>query len=152
MAFHVGLYKLTKADEHTDWSEAADYLFQVSSVVFRLLGDNGNMLADRALNKICNYIDENLSGDLSLTRLADVGGFNSSYLSRLFKQMQGINIREYVSQRRMELAKKLLTETDKKVQEIAAETGYISAHSFARSFRSTEGLSPAEYRQLHRNG
>lgn len=150
IAFSVGLYKLTKVDEHDSWTEAARYLFEVSVAVFDLLGENEHILSDRALNRVNDYILKNLSGDLTLTRLAEVGGFNASYLSRLFKQNTKISISDYVYQRRMELAERLLAETNQKIQDIGVQAGYPSAQSFARAFRSYAGISPAEYRELHR--
>lgn len=97
-----------------------------------------------------DYIAGNLSGDLTLTRLAEVGGFNASYLSRLFKQNTKISISDYVYQKRMELAERLLAQTNRKILDIGEEAGYPSAQSFARTFRSYAGISPAEYRELHR--
>ncbi len=150
IAFSVGLYKLTKVDEHDSWAEAAKYLFEVSVAVFDLLGENEHVLSDRALQRVLDYIAGNLSGDLTLTRLAEVGGFNASYLSRLFKQNTKISISDYVYQKRMELAERLLAQTNRKIQDIGEEAGYPSAQSFARTFRSYAGISPAEYRELHR--
>jgi len=150
IAFSVGLYKLTKVDEHDSWAEAAKYLFEVSVAVFDLIGENEHILSDRALKRVLDYISKNLSGDLTLTRLAEVGGFNASYLSRLFKQNIKESISDYVYQKRMELAERLLAETNQKIQDIGVQAGYPSAQSFARTFRSYAGVSPAEYRELHR--
>lgn len=150
IAFQIGLYKLTKVDEHASWPAAGQYLFEVSNSVFHLLDDNGNVLSDRALKRVTKYIEENLAGDLSLTNLANVGGFNASYLSRLFKQVYKTTISDYIYRKRMNLAKKLLTGSSLKIQDIAVKTGYISSHSFARTFRSYSGISPVEYRELNR--
>ena len=150
IAFEAGTYKLTRVDEHDSWQAAAQYLFEISDAVFRLLGENEFVLSDRALTRIEEYIDEHLDGDLSLTNLADIGGFNASYLSRLFKQSYKVNITDHIYQKRMEYAKKLLAETSYKIQEIGEKAGYHSAQSFTRTFRSYSGLSPAEYRELCR--
>lgn len=150
LAFNVGLYKLTKVDEHNSWAEAAQYLFEVSVAIFNLIGDNEHILSDRALKRILDYISENLSGNLTLTKLAEVGGFNASYLSRLFKQNMKVSISDYVYQKRMEAAAKLLAETNQKIQDIGVKAGYPSAQSFTRAFRNHAGISPAEYRELHR--
>lgn len=149
LAFKIGLYKLMKADEYEDWSEAGQFLFELSGVIFELLGDKENTLTERALARVIQYIEDHLSEDLPLNTLAEVGGFNASYLSRLFKQTCDQTITEYICGKRMEKAKKLLAETDDKIQKISADTGYISAQSFARAFRNYEGISPAEYRDLH---
>ena len=150
LAFRIGMYRLMKADEHENWMEAAQFLFEVSEAVFELLGERENTLTERALNRVIHYIDTHLSEDLPLKTLADVGGFNASYLSRLFRQTCDQTITEYILNKRMDAAKKLLEETDEKIQDISAGTGYISAQSFARAFRNSTGLSPAEWREMHR--
>lgn len=150
IAFQIGLYKLTRVDEHGSWIEASQYLYDVSDVIFKLLGDSGNALSDRALKRVSDYIDKNLAGDLSLTMLANVGGFNASYLSRLFKQIYEITITDYIFEKRMNLAEQLLMSTNRKIQDIALQTGYLSSHSFTRAFRSFKGVTPQEYRELAR--
>lgn len=148
MAFRLGLYKLTMAGEHKDWVEAAEYLTEVSKAIFSLLEGNESTLADHALKRVVNYIEEHLEEELSLTTLAEIGGFNASYLSRLFKQVQKETISEFVLHRRMELAKSLLADSNVKIQDIAMKTGYLSPHSFTRAFRNECGISPTEYREL----
>ena len=151
IAFRLGIYKLTKADEHEDWMEAAGYLTEVSEAIFTLLEANESNLANHALNRVVTYIEGHLDEELSLTMLADVGGFNASYLSRLFKQIRKETISDFIQHKRMELARDLLTNTNEKIQEIALKTGYISPHSFTRAFRNEVGISPTEYREMERS-
>jgi two-component system response regulator YesN len=148
IAFHVAMYKLTRADAHESWIEAAEYLTKVSKAVFLLLEEKEDKLANHALNRVVNYIDGHLDEELSLTALAEIGGFNSSYLSRLFKQVQNETIGDYILHKRLELAKKLLSDTDVKIQDISVKCGYISPHSFTRAFRNEVGISPTEYREI----
>lgn len=150
IAFHIGLYKLIRVDEHSSWDEALQYLYDVSAAIFKLLGSHEKDLSDRALKRICDYIEEHLEQELSLTKLADIGGFNASYLSRLFKQMYDVTITEFIYQKRMKHAALLLKSTNYKVQEVAEKSGYLSPHSFARAFRSFYGTSPAEYREINK--
>jgi two-component system response regulator YesN len=152
IAFEVGIYKLTKLDEHNSWQDAVNYLIFVSDIVFRLTEEQSSTLTNHAVSRIAEYIDQHLDEDLSLTRLAEVGGFNASYLSRLFKQTYRINILEFIFQRRIQYAKKLLETSNLMIQEIAVKTGYQSANSFARMFRKATGYSPAEYREFHKTG
>lgn len=148
LAFRVGIYKLTMAHAHRDWTEAADYLTEVSGAIFDFLDENENSLSDRAIRRVVDYIDGHLKDELSLTTLAEIGGFNASYLSRLFKQLQKQTISEYILQKRMGLAMELLANTNEKIQDIAAKTGYLSAHSFTRVFRNEMKISPTEYREM----
>lgn len=144
------LYKLMRADEHKTWHEASQYLYSISIELFDALMLPDSALADLALKRICDYIDNNLSEDLTLTRLADIGGFNASYLSRLFKQHFNVTLSGYVTEKRMKLASQLLRKTGDKIQEISEKTGYLTAQSFARAFKNFFSISAAEYREANR--
>lgn len=152
IAFKVALYKLTNAEQHESWIVAAQYLSDVSRAVFELLEKNEASISNRLLTNVIRYIDEHLDGDLSLTRLAQIGGFNASYLSRLFKQITGQGPSEYILRKRIDLAKHLLSDTNEKIQNIAAKTGYLSSHSFTRTFRAETGVSPTEWRNSNIEG
>ena len=147
----MGTHRLMHAEEHASWTAAGQYLFAVSAAVFRLMDREDTQLSERALQRVNAYIENNLDGDLSLTALADVGGFNVSYLSRLYKQVYKQNVSEFIFQKRMELAAQLLTTTTLKINDVSVRIGYVSAHSFSRAFRSwSGGLAPMEYRTRYR--
>ena len=150
MAFQVALFKLMRVDEHNGWIEAFDYLKQVLISIFEVEKDKQNNLSKRALSRVIEYINEHLADDISLQTLAEIGGFNPSYLSRLFKQICNQTISEYTTNMRMEKAKKLLSETNMKIQDISESVGYYASQSFARAFRSDTGLSPIEYREAQK--
>lgn len=151
LAFEIGLYKLTKVDEHKTWIEASEYILELSNLVFDELGDNNNIVTDLALRRINDYINENLDTDLRLTKLAEIGGFNASYLSRLYKKVYNITISNYILDKRMDYAKELLANKSYKIQEIAEKVGYLSTHSFIRAFKVKECVSPGEYREVVKN-
>lgn len=147
LAFKMGTYKLMNVELHESWEKAADYLKELSEVIFALLGEKELKITDRALFRVTDYIEKHLREDLPLKRLAEEGGFNASYLSRLFRQTFGETITDYILNKRMEKAKALLSSTEEKIIDISKATGYISAQSFARAFRSYAGMSPIEYRE-----
>ena len=95
---------------------------------------------------IKKYIDEHLEEDLQLTTLADRFHFNPSYLSRLFKNVTGVNLSDYIFSCRMEESKKLLGNEYIKVEEVARKVGYQSAKSFSRLFKRFQGVTPQMYR------
>lgn len=148
LPFQIGLYKLLEIREHNTWYDAGQYLMELSEKIFAVLGVKGDDgLMNRTMEYLFDYIDSHLDQDLTLTRLAELSGFNASYLSRLFRQVKNITISEYILERRMELAKGYLGKTNEKIKDIAQKTGYLSAHSFTRAFRHVEGISPQEYRE-----
>ncbi|MDU5949835.1 MAG: helix-turn-helix transcriptional regulator [Paenibacillus macerans] len=86
---------------------------------------------------------------MSLNALGRATGFNPSYLSRIFKRDVGIGLHDYITRRRMELARSLLTHTKMKIYEVAQKCGYDNTNYFIRIFKLTVGLTPQEYRNRH---
>ena len=73
--------------------------------------------------------------------------YNPAYFSRKFKAVMGNNLRTYILNKRMELAKKLLVETDEFVQDIAAKCGFGNSTQFGMTFAKCNGCSPGAYRR-----
>ena len=95
------------------------------------------------------YIKKNYSQKLSLEEIAEQGGFNMNYFSELFKKETGKTFTAYVTDVRMEEAKKLLRDTDMPVYEVAGAVGYKDSKFFSQQFVKTVGIKPMEYRKLY---
>lgn len=72
---------------------------------------------------------------------------NSKTFSARFKRSTGYYPSEYIMHHRLEVAKKMLKETEASVTEIAIEAGFSSLASFANTFKNHVGLSPSEWRE-----
>ncbi|TMV44478.1 helix-turn-helix domain-containing protein [Paenibacillus mesophilus] len=96
--------------------------------------------------KIMNYISAHLKDDLSREELAEKVYLNPSYLSRLFKKETGQSLSDYIGQVRMEEARRLLSQTNMKIVQVAEESGYRNVSHFAKMFKRTTGVTPQEYR------
>ena len=147
----MDLHKLTRADEHVSWEKAIDYLYDLANAIFDIQSEDEERRSVNAITKIQQYIDENLDGDLSLTKLGEIVYLNPTYLSRLFKQVTGEKISDYIYHIRIKKAKELLAYSAKKINEISLEIGYESPNSFTRSFKSSVGVPPQEYREFYIN-
>jgi len=100
------------------------------------------------IKKVCQYVDDNLSIDISLETAADFAGVSSFYLSKLFKEEKGETFINFISDKRLEKSRRLLSETNLSIKEITAEVGYNDQNYFSRIFKSKYGLSPKEYRKV----
>ncbi|WP_320930973.1 response regulator [Hungatella sp.] len=101
----------------------------------------------KMLKKALDYIDDHYDCDtLSLNLVAENIGMSASYLSAIFSQNMQKTFVEYVTEKRIEKAKKLLKQTDKNSGEIAKEVGYKDSHYFSFVFKKLQGCSPREYR------
>jgi two-component system response regulator YesN len=98
------------------------------------------------IEQIHQYVQNNLSNDVSLTAIADEVHFNPSYLSRYYKQITGHNLLEYIQSTKMTVAIDLMMNTSLKLNEIASKAGFDSASYFTTFFKKMTGLSPQEYR------
>lgn len=99
------------------------------------------------VRKAITYINVDLSADLSLKSLAGLLNVNASYLSSLFKKETGTTLTEYVNNRRIGHAQKLLRGTDLPVQSISLQCGISDMYYFSRMFKRITGLTPRAYRE-----
>lgn len=99
------------------------------------------------VDRVRRYVAENLDGDLSRKKLAELVYLNPDYLARLFKKETGLSVWEYVLNERVALAKDLLAKTDMPVSTVALQVGYKNFSHFSEAFRKQAGLCPAEFRR-----
>jgi len=101
---------------------------------------------EQTIEGIKQYILAHLGEDLSLVRLSEEVGLNPSYLSRMFKKATGQNVLAYIHETKRAAAQHMLCNTDRKIQDISAELGFISPPHFSRFFKKATGMSPQDYR------
>lgn len=142
---YIELSKLMRIDEHESWEEAVEYIHNLSNIVFKLQIREEKNRADNAIDYIQKFVEDHLSEDLSLVRLAEQVYLNPSYLSRIYKQITGKNLSDFIDNARIMKAKELLKRDNVKIHEVAKSVGYETAGSFTRFFRKISGLSPQEY-------
>ena len=100
------------------------------------------------LNQIIEYIDSNLSHNLTLTKLASLVQISPHYFSSLFKQSTGLTPHQYVTKCRLEQAKKLLRRSHLPIIEICLQVGFHNQSHFTRLFRQHFQITPKAYRDL----
>ena len=99
------------------------------------------------IEKVKAYIDDNLDGNLSLDFLADISSITPSYLSTLFKTHTGTNFSDFILQKRMDKAQKLLIETNLNIDQIAHKVGFSSSGYFITKFKEFFGTTPKNYKK-----
>lgn len=99
------------------------------------------------LEKVLSCIEDNFTGDVRLSSLAEQYYCSVTYLSKLFKKYVGMNFIDYITKKRIEKAKELLYHTDMPIDEIIWTVGYQDAKHFRDVFRKSEGISPSEFRR-----
>ncbi len=109
--------------------------------------DNRN---EHLVQAVCDYIDEHLEEDISMNLLAEKMGISEGHLSRTFKKLRNRSVLEYMTEKRMQEAKRLLEETNLNVEAISSLCGYRTFHYFSRKFKETYGYTPTQYRETKR--
>ena len=105
-------------------------------------------LSRYSLRQALSYINDNLhSTNLKIAEIAIVVGMSPYYFSRLFRQSMGLSPHEYLTQRRLEVAKQMLKKTNLPIVEITAEVGFNSQSHFITLFKQQVGTTPLKYRK-----
>jgi AraC family transcriptional regulator len=105
-------------------------------------------LDPKRLNRVIDFIEGRLDGDISLDDLAAEACLSPFHFSRLFRDATGLSPHRYVTDRRVQAAKDKLALNHSSFVEIALDTGFGSQANFIRVFRKATGLTPGQYRNL----
>lgn len=103
--------------------------------------------ADNVVERAKAYIKDNFSEELSLEEVAKRIGISPYYLSKLFKEGEGVNYIDYVTKLRIDYAKEQLAKSAKSIKEICHESGYGDPNYFSRIFKKWTGVTPTEFRE-----
>lgn len=96
------------------------------------------------------YILNNTDKLLTVKDVSRYISLNPEYFTRLFKRETGYNIKDYIIQCKVTVAKDLLINSNLPISMVALELGYGNFSHFTQMFRRAEGVTPKEYRVLHR--
>ena len=96
------------------------------------------------VQKAITFIDADLTADLTLSRLAAMQNISPAYLSTLFKKETGQTLTEYVNEKRIKLATRLLDTTSLQIQTVAQHCGIFDVLYFSKLFKKHTGKTPKE--------
>ena len=135
--------------------EPTDAIYRYSLAILNTVMANAEIkwksVHPPSLDQALSFIENNLSHNLSNSRLAEVVCLSIEGLSKLFRKHLGISPSAYVTQMRIKEAGRLLSQTEMSIEQIAATTGFPNRNYFTRVFKKITKESPAKYRRLHRN-
>lgn len=97
------------------------------------------------------YIEENLTEELSIQEIAERACVSPFYFQRIFNTLCGFTVGEYIRNRRLSIAAQELSKADAKVIDVAIKYGYDSPDSFTRAFTKFHGISPSMAKQKGAN-
>lgn len=133
--------------------ELASYFADMLNTALDIRDQESNIQSGHVLKQALDYIDSHYCDEtISLNEVAAKAGVSPNHLSSVFSQNMQKTLIEYITNKRMEKAKKLLKTTNVSTGSIAAEIGYKDPRYFSFVFKKTQGMSPREYRAKKQTG
>ena len=127
--------------------EVTEYYMQSFEKLHDRLMEQETEGMSRLVQDMIHYIHKNYEQELSLDVLGEIFQMNGVYLGQIFKKEVGVTFLKYLTNVRMEEAKRLLTEENCTVAKTARKVGYYTSQYFARVFARTVGMKPQEYKK-----
>lgn len=127
--------------------EEASHISELESVMFQMADCLQKPAYSEGIARAVSYLDGHFREELTLQQISSVACLSTEYFSRRFKKEVGMNYSEYVLQRRLAEAMKLLRTTDLLVGDVAAAAGMPNVSYFSSVFKKFYGLSPNELRR-----
>jgi AraC-like DNA-binding protein len=128
--------------------KALAWLEEIAASILSLRTEENSSLV--LIQSVKSYIDDNYGNEISLELLSQKTFISSSYISQLFKKTFGIGVSDYVSQVRLEKAKRLLEDENLKIEEIAELVGMSNSTYFITKFKRKYGVTPNQHRLQHK--
>ncbi|MBP1963183.1 helix-turn-helix domain-containing protein [Paenibacillus aceris] len=98
------------------------------------------------IKTLIQIIHDEYHSELTLEACASRFHYNPNYLGQIFRKETGSSFSDYLSQYRLNIARRLLAETDDQIQEIAEKLRFSNSQNFIRYFKKMEGITPKQYR------
>ena len=113
-------------------------------------GEGAPVPRTSAIREVVQYVDDNFLERITLDELAFLFGTNRATLCKEFKGATGKTVVNYISDKKLVLAKARIAKTDFTFTEISEELGFASVHYFTRFFKTQTGMTPKKYRETYR--
>ncbi|WP_134701260.1 helix-turn-helix domain-containing protein [Ammoniphilus sp. YIM 78166] len=142
-----------KVEAHADFSSVCqiEELRQASverlDELIRVVKDEREKRSATVIDRAKAYIDDQYREEISMEQVAEYVSLSPYYFSKLFKVQIGETFIDYLTQLRIEEAKKLMLNPEYSLKEICYDVGYKDPNYFSRVFKKVTGTTPKEYRQ-----
>lgn len=101
-----------------------------------------------ALVKVIDYIQQHYRESITMEQLCDLCGISKQHLCLVFRTSLHTRPMEYVTKKRLQIAKEYLTREDMTIEKIAEATGFCTASYFCKMFKRYEGITPVQFKKM----
>ena len=118
---------------------------QLKQLILEIIRNTENDKTEDNFSYILNYIEENLNVDISNEQLSRMSYYSTDRFRHLFKEKTGMSPKQYVMEKRLKKAEKLLAEGDKSITEISELCGFYDLAYFSKVFKNRFNMSPVQF-------
>ena len=104
---------------------------------------------ETSVTSLLQYVDAHFTEDMSREHLSELFYFAPDYITKIFKKEVGMSFKNYIIEKRLDLARKLLQKTNDSIRDISLQVGYDNYSYFTRLFKKSFGVTPVEFRGGH---
>ena len=104
--------------------------------------------SDSIVQRAKNFIHEHYMEEISRTEVAAVVFLTPEYMAKMFKKEEGVSIKQYISDYRIQKAKELLSSPSVRISDVAADVGFDNFSYFSTVFKKTTGYTPGEFHAM----
>lgn len=124
-----------------------EYALILSLNALRALQEQRKEKECSTIFRVVQYVNHEFREKLQLQEIAQKFHMNANYLGQAFRQQTGKSFREYLNDKRIEEAKRLLRQSCCSIAEVAVHSGYPNADYFVSQFKRMTGMAPSAYRK-----
>ncbi len=126
-----------------------DLLLELNRMAYNLTHQTAKHISLNLHDNIISYIETNIEDDLSLNDIAENFYVSKYHIAHIFKQKYGISVHKFITKRRLEMCKNAIM-NGLNITDVFNKYGFKDYSSFYRAFKKEFGLSPKEYKELHK--
>ncbi|EMI40329.1 AraC family transcriptional regulator [Rhodopirellula sp. SWK7] len=140
-------YKSTKTPLH----DGNGVIIGLAGVMYPINTPEEQSTSFRELAPTIEFIEANYTQTISMKEMAERAGLSTTHFNQRFRELLRMTPTQFLLARRVEHARRLLTETEDSVAEISGAIGFYDQSHFTKRFRQVTGLTPLAYRKNFRD-
>ncbi|MBQ7324941.1 MAG: helix-turn-helix domain-containing protein [Clostridia bacterium] len=120
------------------------------SLLLEVLYDSCTRESERVqMHGILRYINDHIASPLTVDQISEQFHYSNDYISKIFREQLGVTIKQYVIQRKLSVAKRLLTTSDISIKQVGQAVGFHEPMLFDKFFKYHVKMTPKKYRELY---
>lgn len=150
---YINLIKKEFTEKKADYISVINNIISCILVEMKRLGKTSESMhnvKNDLISQAINYIDEYFLTDITAAQLSEISNYSYDRFRHIFRTVTGMSPKQYITNKRIEHAKLLLSTTDYSVTEVGFRCGFSTSTKFIKKFSMLYGITPYKYyKQMH---